>query len=375
MKILVTGGHLTPALSYIDWLQENKPSVKLCFLGRKFSQDFLQQESVEQYELEKRKVKFIPFLATRLGPHFLTNFFQEFPKFFKSIIQAKKILQAEKISIVVSFGGYLAVPVAIAAFLSRIPIITHEQTLTVGLANKIIGYLATKVAVSFSATSQYFSAKKVVITGNLLRKGVFSKQQTKPSWLKETKQPILLVMGGNQGSEALNELILACLPELVRDWMIVLQCGKPTNKRNYRQVFATAQSQLAEEFKNKLYVQEWLDEADLFWLYRHTKVALSRSGANATHELIVARVPSIFVPLPSSHQDEQYKNAKWLVDLGAAVLIDQQALNQTTLISALEKVVSLEEEIKNNLAQIKFSPIAPSKLHLLVEEVIKNCEN
>lgn len=374
MKILITGGHLTPALSFIDWLKEHQPTEKVVFVGREFSQDLLRQESVEKYELEKRQIKFIPFSAVRLGKNFLVNFFKEIWRFFVTVKAAKKILATEKVTVFLSFGGYLAVPFALAAFLSRIPVVTHEQTLTVGFANKLIGWLASQVAVSFPETAQNFSAKKVTVTGNLLRKGVFAKQQKQPAWFNTTDLPILLVMGGNQGAKVLNELVLANLEELSKAWVVVQQCGKPTSERDYKQVFTMAISHLPLEQQKNVYVKEWLDEKDLFWFYRHAKAALSRSGANATQEIVVTGLPTIFVPLPISHQNEQYKNAKWLVDQGAAILVEQSALTKEKLFESLAKVVAHQDSIKENLAKIEFNQQAPQQVYELVKKVA-NREN
>ncbi len=372
MKILITGGHLTPALSLIDWLKVNQPAEKIVFVGRDFSQDLLKQEAVERYELEKRQIKFISFSAVRLGNYFLLHFLSEFVRFFKTVKEAKLILKTEKIDVFVSFGGYVAVPFAIAAFFSRIPIITHEQTLTVGFANKLIGLLAQKVAVSFDETKQSFSKSKVVKTGNLLRAGVFSKQQRQPDWLKNNQLPILLVMGGNQGSKALNELILENLPELATTWTIVHQCGKPTLQRDYKHVFELAISHLETKDQANVYVHEWLDDQDLFWLYRKALAAISRSGANSVQELAVAGLPTIFVPLPTAHHNEQYKNAKWLVDQGAAILVEQTALNKEKLFASLDKVVAHNQEMRANLAKLKFNQQAPKQLYELILEVTKS---
>lgn len=370
MKILVTGGHLTPALSFIDWLQKNEPKEKIVFVGRKYSQDLLKQESVEEYEVDKRGVKFINFSAARLGKQFLLKPIREFGKFLKSVKAAKKIIKEEKITVVVSFGGYLAAPFAIAAYLSKVPVVTHEQTLTVGFSNRIVGFFAKKIAVSFEETAKSFRADKVIVTGNLLRKGVFLKKQARPEWFKkDDDKPTLLVMGGNQGAKVLNELILSNLPELVKDWTIIHQCGKPTSERDYKKVFLVAKDHLPKEDQNSFYVKEWIDDKDLFWLYRNSEAALSRSGANATQELAVAGLPTIFVPLPYAHHDEQYKNAKWLVDQGAAIIIDQAALTKDSLIKALAKLTSMNKEMRGALSLLNIPSDSPKKLYELTKEV------
>ncbi|MBT4124464.1 MAG: UDP-N-acetylglucosamine--N-acetylmuramyl-(pentapeptide) pyrophosphoryl-undecaprenol N-acetylglucosamine transferase [Candidatus Pacebacteria bacterium] len=370
MKILITGGHLTPALSYIDWVKKNQPKDKLVFAGRDFSQDKLQQKAVEKYEVEKRNVSFISFSAVRFGKSFFSHILTEAPLFLKSIIKAKKILKNQKTMVVVSFGGYVAVPFVLAAFLLKIPVVTHEQTMVAGFANTIIGFFAKKIAVSFEDTASEFPEDKVVVTGNLLRSGVFSSRHQKPAWFKNNSdKPILLIMGGNQGSQAINEIILESLPELVQNWTVVHQCGKPTKERNYKLVLETAKSHLSTKYQDSYFVTEWIDGRDLFWLYRNSIAAVSRSGANATQELAVAGLPTIFVPLPMAHKNEQHKNAQWLVNIGGAILIDQAGLDSESLSIALDKIKTFQKPMKEALSKLSFSKDAAKKFYEITKEV------
>jgi UDP-N-acetylglucosamine--N-acetylmuramyl-(pentapeptide) pyrophosphoryl-undecaprenol N-acetylglucosamine transferase len=364
MRILITGGHLTPALSFIDYIQKQKTGDKLFYVGRHYSQDAVQQESVERYEVEKINILFLPFSAVRLGH---SQIFHSLPQFFKSIQKARRILQEHKIEMLLSFGGYVAVPFAFAAFSLRIPIVTHEQTLATGFANMVIAFFARKVAVSFAETAKEFPAHKVVVTGNPLREGVFLSRHQKPEWLpREIENPILLIMGGNQGSQALNELVLKVLPELVQHWTVVHQCGKPTSERHYKNVLETAKTHLPEKEQSSYFVHEWIDDEDLFWLYRNSFGALSRAGANSTQEIAVAGLPSILVPLPSAHKDEQRRNARWLVNEGASILIEQAALNEITLFEALEKLQLLEKPMRESLSKLRFYKDAAEKLYAVV---------
>jgi len=371
MKILITGGHLTPALSCMDWIAQNQPSDKLIFVGREFSQDLLKQEAVEKYEVEKRKIPFIAFSAVRLGRDFYTHFFRELSRFFQSIKTAKKIILQQKPTVILSFGGYVAVPFAIAGFLTKTPIVTHEQTLTTGFANQLIGFFAKKIAVSFEQSKNEFPNTKTIVTGNPLRAGVFLSRHQKPNWLpKEITKPILLVLGGNQGSQVLNELIINSLTEITKDWLVVHQCGRPTTVRDYFKALSTAKSHLPHEQQDNYFVHEWMDEEDLFWLYRNAIGAISRSGANATQEIAVAGLPAIFVPIPNSHKDEQYKNARWLVDIGAAILIEQAGLSQEVLMLALDKIQLMQKPMREALSKLKFEKDAAAKLYELIKAAI-----
>jgi UDP-N-acetylglucosamine--N-acetylmuramyl-(pentapeptide) pyrophosphoryl-undecaprenol N-acetylglucosamine transferase len=370
MKILITGGHLTPALSFIDFVSKKHPKDKLIFVGREFSQDVLQQRAVERYEVEKRKIPFISFQAVRFGSYFFRQPIGNFVRFLRSFREARKLLRKHQPTVVLSFGGYVAVPLVLAAKLEKIPVVTHEQTLTSGFANKLIGWFADRVAVSFPETKQKFDQQKTVITGNPLRAGVFRSRHPRPKWLPEKiKLPILLVMGGNQGSWSINQAIAKALPELLSDWLIIHQCGRPTAKQQYQQFLERHRQRLPKKLQERYLILEWIDDSDLFWLYQHALGAISRSGANATQELAAANLPSILVPLPFSHHQEQQKNARWLVTQGGAILLEQSALNTKNLLKSLEKLKTLAEPMRESLAEINLPQNAAYKLYEVVSAV------
>jgi UDP-N-acetylglucosamine--N-acetylmuramyl-(pentapeptide) pyrophosphoryl-undecaprenol N-acetylglucosamine transferase len=364
MKILITGGHLTPALSFIDYVSAHHPQDKIVFVGREFSQDATAQKAVEQYEVEKRRVLFIPFQAVKLGAGFFNRLWQQTNRFTQSIHEAKQILQKQRPQLVLSFGGYVAVPFALAARSLRVPVVTHEQTLVSGFANKLIGLIAKSIAVSFPESVPKFLARKTVVTGNPLREGVFQARHPQPSWLtKKIEKPIVLVLGGNQGSQKLNTLISQSLSELLTDWTIVHQCGRPTQEQNVKTVLERQRNRLPLTLQRRYYIHEWIDDHDLFWLYRHAFCALSRAGANATQELAVSGLPSILVPLPTARLDEQRANAQWLVKTGGAMLLEQSALSTATLLESLNKMKTFESAMRQSLASIQLPENAAERLY------------
>ena len=202
MKILISGGHLTPALAFIDFAKANHPQDKIVFAGRQFSQDRLKQKAVERREVEARGVKFISFSSVSADLNTWLDIFIKPLKFISSLVKANKIFVQEKPDLFLSFGGYLAVPLAIMAKLRKIPIVTHEQTKVAGKATQFIGQMADKIAVSFEKTKYLNSLEKVVVTGNPLRPAIFNEKIKQPSWYKsDSNLPLLLIMGGNQGSK------------------------------------------------------------------------------------------------------------------------------------------------------------------------------
>lgn len=370
MKIAISGGHLTPALSVIDYVQSLDSNDEIIFFGRMYSQDNKGQKAVEEEEVEKRNIRFIPFSAPRLVNSSLIKKIKTTFSLISSIFVGWKIVGVEKPDFFLSFGGYVAVPLAIACWIRHIPVVTHEQTRTVGMANSLIAKFATKIALSFDSSAQYFPNKKVVLTGNPVRKALFADSFPTPSWYDTSNmKPILLVMGGNQGSLAINTVIKDSLPELLKDWYIVHQCGKPTTDHHYKNELLEQLKIVDEKNQNSYVVLEWMSENELFWLYRHAHLSVARSGINSVQELALTAVPAIFIPLPFAYMDEQRVNAKWLADINGAVILDQKNLSADSLNSTINDIRPKLKKMRQQLASLKIEKHADAKLYRLLQEL------
>lgn len=366
MKILVPGGHLTPALGFIDFVQQEHPEVDFLFVGRKYSQSKLKQEAIEEKEVSKRAVKFIELDSVRSSGNIFSSL-RSILSFFQALKKSVQIINHEKPSVVLSFGGYLAVPLVIAAKLLKVPIVAHEGTSVVGKANRLIFKFADQIAVSYpnllsdSAISNY---SRIKLTGTPLRKKIISKQPlNSPTWFSnQSNLPIILILGGNQGSLAINQLVKSSLNSLVPRWIVVHQCGRPNKLYHYRQELNDfAQEKSIPE--DRYYVLEWIDEDDLVWLYQHAFVAVARAGANTIEELIFHQLPAIFIPLPYSNYSEQLKNARYLEKQGAGVILTQEHANTDNLISCLASVNDNHKKIKTNISSIdRPNPLKASQM-------------
>ncbi len=364
MKILISGGHLTPALAFIDFIQLNHPEDQIIFVGRKFTQNTLQQKSVEQAEIEKRKVQFIEFDS---GKFTLANpliGIGQLAKLIKGLLRANQILSEQKPAVFLSFGGYLAVPLAMSSAMRSVPIITHEQTMAPGFANLLIAKFANKVAVSFLETKKYFSSQKVSLTGNPIRQQLWQSKPPQPSWAMKTSQrPLLYITGGSQGSHAINLVIEQLLPQLVSEWDIIHQCGKPNSLLHYAQQLEKTKRELPKELQSRYVVREWVDETELAWIYQQAWAMIARSGANTVQEVILAKIPTLFIPLAHARQDEQTKNAQVLVQKNAGLLLAQRDLDGPHLLKSLNQLkVQHQQLVKNLSTMTHFSPDQPSQL-------------
>lgn len=350
MRILLTGAHLTPALAMIDFIRQYHPEDELFFVGRLYSQEKLRQQAVEKEEVKKRGVKFIPFQATKFRGNGLLSNTLAVLTFPATVAQAKKILQQEKIDLLLSFGSYLAVPFALAAKALRLPVITHEQTIVLGRANQFIAKLADVVALSYKETARYLSKKNYALTGNPVRQQIFARNLPKPSWLKSKEKKLLLVMGGNQGSLIINDLTKTLLPTLVQDYAVVHQCGRPNLLRDFPKELSALKKTLPAAQQVNYQVKEWISDEELFWCYQHATLAISRAGANAVQELCISQLPAILIPLPHNYNDEQEKNAQLMKRLGGALVLEQEQLDAARLLSAIRLVEQEAEQMRQQLA-------------------------
>lgn len=366
MRILISGAHLTPALSMIDFIQAHHSEHQLFFVGRLYSQEKLNQKAIERDEIEKRKIKFIPFSATKFANYSLLSKLTSFVMFPKTVAKARKILIEEKIELFLSFGSYLAVPFAIAAKSLGITVITHEQTVVLGKANKFIASIADKVAISYEETRKHLNRSDLVLTGNPIRARLFAKDLKKPEWLPSATKSILLVMGGNQGSFIINDLIRKNLNKLLEKYIVVHQCGRANKIKDSFKELSEVKKKLPKALQEKYFIKEWIEEEDLFWIYQHAKFAVSRSGANAVLELSLAPLPAILIPLANAYQDEQTANALVMQKINGALIIQQSKLNSTTFLDSVDYLEKNYKEMRLSLAKNQVYQNASSKLYQLL---------
>lgn len=370
MTVLITGGHLTPALGYIDYVRQHHPTVKFLFVGREFSQ--LGQKSQEQSEVEKRAVQFIAYNAPRLAVVRPLALIKYGFHFLASILSGLWLLLRHRPTVVLSFGGYVAWPIALASFLLGIPLVTHEQTLVAGQANRLIAHLAQAVAVSNTSSLQFFPRAKAVVTGNPLRMSLLisDKKARAPKWLTTAPTlPILYITGGNQGSYIINRTVQQILPQLTKEYLIIHACGNPSDQSDsYRELQRSAKRLPPAQQKN-YYVRTWIPEDELLWLYSHCFAAISRAGANTVAELTLFQIPTIYIPLPFAKHNEQEQNVRPLADNGAAIVLPQTRLTPAHLLEQLQLIKKKHRQFQKQL--IEFSPPVDGaeKLHHVVTKL------
>ncbi len=327
-RIVITGGHLTPALALIEEIQKDNQNWEIHYIGRKKALSKSKENSFEYQTLTQRTdVTFHSLITGKLTRKLrfetLINLIKIPLGCFHSLLLLLKIKPQK----VVSFGGYLSVPVVFKSWLLGIPSYTHEQTSTLGLANKINSLFVKKVAVSFPWVKHLVPKNKGVLTGNPISQSFYDYQPNKNSKLlkviNSAKKPILFITGGKTGSRKINQTIKKALPGLKQDFFIIHQIG----------LDETTQPQETEGY----YSTRFISHPEMGWLFKQAHLVISRSGANTLLELASLKQPAILIPIPWASQNEQYKNANFLEQTGLAKIIEQKKLSPNNLLKTIKE--------------------------------------
>ena len=331
-KIIMTGGgsagHVTPNLALIPKLK--MLGYEIQYIGTK--------EGIERKIIEGENIKYYPISSGKLRRYFDMKNFSDPLKVIKGIFEAKKIMKIEKPDIVFSKGGFVSVPVVLAAYWSKVPVIAHECDMTPGLANKIAAPYCTKVCVTFPEALNEIKNGKGVVTGNPIRRELFlgSKLKAKEICGFKNEKPILLVIGGSLGSKVINDAIRTKLEKLILKYNIIHICGKDNldktlqNKNGYMQF---------EYVKDEL--PHLLAAADL---------VVSRAGANVIFELLALRKPNLLVPLSASaSRGDQILNARSFEKSGYSMVIQDEELTPEYLQMKINELYNDSEKYIVNM--------------------------
>ncbi len=330
MKIFITGGHVTPAIAVIEEIQKRLSNLDIVFIGRKYAMEGDTEVSAEYKLISNLGIRFLPLTTGRLQRSFTLTTIPSLLKIPFGLVQALWYVLKEKPAIIVSFGGYIALPVVIAGWILGIPSLTHEQTQTVGGANFWIAKVAKKVCVSYADMIDIFPKGKAVFTGLPIRKELFA-SSVKPLFTLSSKYPLVYIAGGATGSEFINQCVFSILPQLLTQYMVIHQTGYSSYSTALEK-FAS----LSKDEQSHYHVFPYIKIDELAWVYRAAKLYVGRSGGNTVGELAALSKVALFIPLPSSAQKEQEKNAQWLVNAGSAAILHQEDITQPSRL--LEKI-------------------------------------
>lgn len=351
MKILITGAHFTPALAVIEELKKRK-NIEVIYVGRKNTMEGFKGQSLESQILPKMGVKYLTLTTGRLQRSFSIYTIPSLLKIPIGIIQSFYITFSQKPDVVLSFGGYVAVPLVIMAWLFSIPIIVHEQTLVSGLANKISSFFANKIAISFARNLK----EKEILTGNPIRKMILESKL----FSGKEKLPRILIMGGNQGSHVINLAVEGVLDKLTRVAVVTHISGD-----NKFKDFERLEKLQSENYKVKKIINE-----DYGTVLSKADFVVSRAGVNTLTELAFLGKPALVIPISYLYLDEQNKNARYFEKLRLVKILPQSKLSGNILLQNIKEMLKNLSQLKQKAKNAKAVIIADAAKRLALETIL-----
>jgi UDP-N-acetylglucosamine--N-acetylmuramyl-(pentapeptide) pyrophosphoryl-undecaprenol N-acetylglucosamine transferase len=349
-KIILTGGgsagHVTPNLALVPRLKELGYNIQ--YIGT--------ENGIERKIIEDQKIEYHIISSGKLRRYFdIKNFTDPF-KVLKGILQAILIIRKEKPNIVFSKGGFVSVPVVIAAHINKVPVIAHESDITPGLANRLSAPYCTKICVTFPESLKNIKGNNSVLTGTPIRKELLDGSRIIGRRMCgfDNEKPVLLIIGGSLGSMFINNTVRNSLNELLKNYNIVHICGKGNLDRSLKE--------------RKGYVQfEYINE-ELPHIMNAADIVISRAGANVIFELLALKKPNLLIPLSKkSSRGDQILNAASFEKSGYSMVLQEDELTSQVLLDRVFKLYSSRNEYINNM---EASPVqdAVGKIINLIEK-------
>ena len=366
IRILVTGGHMTPALAVIADLQQ-RGFRNFVWVGHKYNQAGDKETSAEYKSIAQAGIPFIDLKAGKLsrnwgGGSWLTGVVNLLKIPFGFLMSFMIILR-HRPHLIVSFGGYLALPIVIVGRILGVKVVTHEQTAVTGLTNKIIPHFAHKIFISWPSSAKYYPAAKTTLTGNPLRPEIFIVKSNTIS--NPESLPVIYITGGNQGSHKLNQAIFPILADLLMQAVVIHQTGS-SSATNDAQKSQQIKAQLPASLQPRYYPQPYIFGDDIGEVFSKASLVIARSGANTTYEVLALQKPTIFIPIPWVTHNEQFLNASIAAETGIATILPEKELSPEALKQRVVESLSLiKQDLGFNNQQLPDAKQAAKRLIIL----------
>ena len=334
-KIIMTGGgtagHVTPNIALMPALKEAGYDIEYIGSVNGMEKDLIQATGVPYHGISSGKLR----------RYFDWKNFSDPFRVIKGYGQAISLMKKIKPDVVFSKGGFVSIPVVLAAKHCHIPAIIHESDITPGLANRIAIKGAKKVCCNFPETMKYLPSDKAVLTGSPIRRELFSgnaDNALKLCKFPDHNKPVLLIIGGSLGSKIVNEAVRKVLPELLEKFYIIHLCGKGNLDNSLTGTIGYAQFE---------YVSSEL--TDMFAL---ADMAISRAGANSICELLALHKPNILIPLSAAaSRGDQVLNANSFKKQGFSYVLEEEHLTAESLLKAVQEVYDNKQKYIDAMAQ------------------------
>ena len=325
-KIILTGGgtagHVTPNIALLPRLKEL--GYEISYIGS--------YEGMEKGLIEQQHIPYYGISSGKLRRYFDPKNFSDPFKVMKGYFQAKALMRKLKPDIVFSKGGFVSVPVVLAAKHAHIPTIIHESDITPGLANRIAIPAASRVCCNFPETIPHLPEGKAVLSGSPIRAELLrgSKERAYTYTCLTPDKPVILVVGGSSGSKVINDTVRSLLPQILKKYQVIHLCGKG----NLDPTLHNTEGYVQYEYAN----------AELADLFAVSELVISRAGANSICELLALRKPNILIPLSkNASRGDQILNANSFRTSGYSYVLEEEEVTNTTLLEAIDYVFAHKE--------------------------------
>jgi len=337
LKIMICGGHFSPALAVIEELIKND-DYQIYYVGLKKSLEGDKALSLEYLTIRRLEIPFLSITTGRLQRFISLNTLPSLIKTPIGLIQSLLIIQKIKPDIILSFGGFVALPVTLAGWLMNVRIITHEQTSVLGLANRIICKYAKILCLSFKDTKKVSERTKFAVTGNPIRKDFFQIHKSDICNFGNNKLPLIYITGGSQGARSINKILSKIVSKMINKYRIIHQCGEANNQTDYK-LLLKVKDNLPLKSQSNYMIFTHVPPNKVAEIMYNSSLIIGRSGANTVTEIGIMNKPAILIPLPWSADNEQFFNALVLEKYGLAKIIKQKDLKEDLLIQTIDSII------------------------------------
>jgi UDP-N-acetylglucosamine--N-acetylmuramyl-(pentapeptide) pyrophosphoryl-undecaprenol N-acetylglucosamine transferase len=367
MKIVFTGGgsggHFYPIIAVVEEIWKIVKEQKLL----EPTLYFCAPDPYDKDALRRHNIKFIKIPAGKIRLYFsIQNFFDFFKTFFGLIIAWFKIFLIYP-DVVFGKGGFASFPTILASRLWGVPVIIHESDSVPGRANKILGKIVSRVAVSFPDSADFFPKEKTAWLGQPIRDSIKKHGREEAfNFLKlEEDLPVVLVLGGSLGAEKINDIVLSSLGELLNFCQVIHQTGK----NNFNDVTQRASVIVSGTRIERYHPFPYFDDEALSMVSGASSLVISRAGSSI-FEIASWELPSVIIPITESNGDHQRKNAYNYARFGGAIVIEESNLSKTIFVSEIKRLLSNKDLLAkmSESAKVFFKPGSARKI---AEELVR----
>jgi UDP-N-acetylglucosamine--N-acetylmuramyl-(pentapeptide) pyrophosphoryl-undecaprenol N-acetylglucosamine transferase len=343
MKIVLTGGgtggHIFPLITVANKIKEKNPETEFLFIGPRGK---LEHELMDAAGIPIKNIK-----VGKMRRYFSAHNFVDFFKVPIGIIQSLWHLLVYMPDAIFSKGGYASLPVVLAGWVYRIPILIHESDSVPGVTNDILGKFATRVAVSYAQAERDFPAAQVVLTGNPLREDINqgNAEKARAEFALLGSKKVIFVIGGSQGSRVINEKILTLLPHMLHRYQVIHQTGNLDFERVRHKAGELGIKAGHDGYYPVPFVPD--NGRDILAL---ADIVITRAGANSLSEIAANGKPAIVVPLENSANDHQRMNAYAIAKMGGCIVLEENNLGEHVLLNKIDEIAE-NEELRKSLSQ------------------------